>query len=142
METKELVPGWSLWIFGTVITAICPFLSALFAYISGDFDGNYLDYIGLSDTLAFLFSIAVNCFFLSIDRRKRINIHFKRVVFWVSFLSGFFTGTWYFYAVGSKNETKEVWLFEILLCTCVLNMVLGTVVEYKADANRGLEDGK
>ena len=133
---KELIPSWSVWLIGTIITAILPFLVAFFKYISSDFKGIYIDYIGLSDTLAFLFSISTNCVFLSADKRKIADIKLKRLVFWFSVIVAFVTGSWYFFSSGDGVDNKNCTLFFILVSICVINMLLGSIHEYVSDKNQ------
>ena len=133
---KDVIPSWSVWIIGTVITAILPFLVAFYRFGSGDFTGNYIDYVGLSDTLAFLFSISVNCMILSIDKRKIINIVFKRIVLIFSSIVAFVTGGWYFFSSGNGVDNKNHKLFYVLIGLCVINMILGSIHEYKSEKNQ------
>ncbi len=133
---KDVIPSWSVWIIGTVITAILPFLVAFYRFGSGDFTGNYIDYVGLSDTLAFLFSISVNCMILSIDKRKIINIVFKRIVLIFSSIVAFVTGGWYFFSSGNGVDNKNHKLFYALIGLCVINMILGSIHEYKSEKNQ------
>ena len=122
---KDVIPSWSVWIIGTVITAILPFLVAFYRFGSGDFTGNYIDYVGLSDTLAFLFSISVNCMILSIDKRKITNIVFKRIVLIFSSIVAFVTGGWYFFSSGNgvDNKNHKLWLFAVW-CETPLHLVV------------------
>lgn len=133
---KDVIPSWSVWIIGTVITAILPFLVAFYRFGSGDFTGNYIDYVGLSDTLAFLFSISVNCMILSIDKRKITNIVFKRIVLIFSSIVAFVTGGWYFFSSGNGVDNKNHKLFYALIGLCVINMILGSIHEYKSEKNQ------
>lgn len=133
---KDVIPSWSVWIIGTIITAILPFLVAFYRFGSGDFTGNYIDYVGLSDTLAFLFSISVNCMILSIDKRKITNIVFKRIVLIFSSIVAFVTGGWYFFSSGNGVDNKNHKLFYALIGLCVINMILGSIHEYKSEKNQ------
>lgn len=133
---KDVIPSWSVWIIGTVITAILPFLVAFYRFGSGDFAGNYLDFVGLSDTLAFLFSVSINCMILSLDKRKITRIGLKRGVLIFSAIVAFVTGGWYFYSSGDGIDNKNPYLFLTLIGLCLINMVLGSIHEYSSERNR------
>ena len=133
---EDVIPSWLFWIIGTVITAILPFLVAFYRFGSGDFEGNYIDYLGLNDTLAFLFSVSVNCLILGLDKNKITNIWIKRAVLFFSFIVAFMTGGWYFYSSGDRIDNKNHCLFWILIIMCIINMVLGCAHEYTCNKYR------
>lgn len=131
-KERALVPSWTVWIIGTIITAGCPFLAAYYSFRANDGEGlSYVDFLSLSDTLAFVLSVSVNCIMLSFDSRRIKSIVFRRILLAFSSISAFISGSWYFHAAALDSVNRYSILVPLIII-CLINIVMGGLFEYKS----------
>jgi len=127
-QNEQFFSNWGWWVAGTVFTAILPFLIALFKFIDNDYKGYFSDYVGLCDTLAFLFSVSLNCFILAMDRRIKVNISLRRVLIGISLFSTALSLVWYSFAAGKGSNNKNA-IFVTIVVLSIINLVLGIIIQ-------------
>lgn len=114
------------WTLSTTLTAVLPFLVAVFKWTAEKFKNSFFSYIPHIDTLLLLYAVALNCYILKKELEGyHKNKLIERAICIFGGIVAFISGGFYFYLIGAKIEELHSNVLIIIIVVTIINLLLG-----------------
>lgn len=116
------------WGLGTFITAALPFLAAFFSWAEDDFAKDYFKYFPYIDSLLLLFTVAVNCFILTLELKgvykNKILVFIARSL---SFTLAAVGALFYMHLMGKEKTAFDYRILLFIIFSTLVNFTIGSI---------------